>query len=310
MKDGYVVALGVPCIDEYGVAEEWPREGEKSVVRWGERKVGGMIPNAACVMAGMGRKTYLVAALNAGPNSEAIRRDLARWGLDLSHLIVDEALPDMRCVIVRTERERTILVPDSSQIRYPVDGKLRQLLLGAGCVYTSMMEFHRLENWEALAGELRENGVGLVFDLETSTFESGEDPLFRYASLLFFNEQGLEKYAAGRDGESCIRALLAGGAEAVAVTLGAEGCYCAAGKERVRLPGNRVEVVDTTGAGDTFNCAFTASWMAGRSLAYAAEFANAAAARAVTVLGSRGGIAPPERIEEWMRAFARERKEV
>lgn len=310
MRDAYVVALGIPCIDEYGEAEEWPQEGEKSIVRWAERRVGGMIPNAACVMAGMGRKTYLVTALNAGVTSEGIRRDLESWGLDLSHLIVDERLPDMRCVIIRTPRERTILVPDSSSVHYPVDEKLRKLLLGAGCVYTSMMEFHRLENWEALAGELREKGVGLVFDLETSTFENGEDPLFRYASLLFFNEKGMEKYAAGRDPEDCIRELLENGTEAVAVTLGGEGCYCASGEERVRLPGNRVEVVDPTGAGDTFNCAFTASWLAGKSLAYAAEFANAAAAHAVTVLGARGGIAPSEQIEEWMRAFARERKEV
>lgn len=309
MGEPYVAALGVACMDEYCWADTWIPEGEKGIVRWEERKVGGMIPNAAAVCAGQGLKTYLITVLNSGPAAQAIRRDLEQWGLDLRYAITDETLPDPRCIIVRTPNARTILVPDTSRIRYPVSPELRALLLGAACVYTSMMEFRRLDNWEALAAELRQAGVKLVFDLEPSTFEGPEEALFSYGSVFLFNEEGMAHYARGRDPERCMDELLSRGAEAVAVTLGADGCCCKDAGGTVRIPGNPVEVVDPTGAGDTFNCAFIACLLRGKPLAYAAEFANAAAAHAVTVLGSRGGIAPQEEIESWMRTYAQRRKE-
>ena len=307
MDENYVVALGVSCIDEYYAADQWVAEGEKGIVRCTGARVGGMIPNAACVFAGLGRKTYMVTPLNSGKNSQIIREDLEQWGLDLSYAVMDESLSDPKCIIVNTPTERTILVSDTSAVRYPVDEKLRALLMGAGCIYTSMMEFHRLEQWETLAEELAGHGVKLVFDLETSTFESWRDPLFAYASLLFFNEEGWKKMKAGRTDEECMEELFRHQTEVVVITLGAEGCYCRSRTEEVRVPGNPVKVVDPTGAGDTFNCTFTECWLSGRPLARGAELANAAGARAVTEYGPRSGIASMEEIKKWMNRFRQER---
>lgn len=97
-------------------------------------------------------------------------------------------------------------------------------------------------------------------------------------------------------------------AETVVITLGAEGCYCRTREGEVRMPGNRVQAVDTTGAGDTFNCAFTVCMLAGKSLNYAAEFANAAGAHAVTGHGARAGVASIEEIENRMDKFRQERR--
>lgn len=309
MEEKYVVALGVACMDEYYAADQWVAEGEKGIVRCTGSKVGGMIPNAACVLAGLGKKTYMITALNSGNNSRIIREDLEKWKLDLSYAITDDRLPDLKCIIVNTPAERTILVSDSSGIRYPVDEPLRELFMGAECIYTSMMEFHRLEGWEELAKSLTENGVKLVFDLETSTFDSWEDPLFQYASLLFFNEEGWKKMKYGRTDRECMEELFCHQAEAVVITLGADGCYCRSRENEVRMPGNPVKVVDPTGAGDTFNCTFTACWLSGMELADAAELSNAAGAHAVTVHGPRGGIASMEDMKKWMELFRQERGE-
>jgi len=83
------------------------------------------------------------------------------------------------------------------------------------------------------------------------------------------------------------------GAEAVIVTLGAEGVALATAAERCRLPGFRVAAVDATGAGDAFTGALLAELIRGEPLAAAARFANAAAA--LSTLGY-GAIAPlPDR---------------
>lgn len=308
MEKDYIVAIGVACVDEYYTMDHWIPEGEKGNVCFVESRIGGMIPNATCVLAGYGEKTYMITALNNQEVSKAVRSDLEKWNLDLSCAVIDKRFPDAKCMIIKTPAERTIFVSDTSTIRYPVDKKRYKLLKEAKCIYTSMMEFHRLENWEELAKDLAESGVKIVFDLETSTFDTYQDPLFDYASILIFNEEGWKKFCGKRQEKECLDSLLKGRTEVVMITLGAEGCYGRTKTEEIRIPGNKVAVVDTTGAGDTFNGSFVFSWLSGKTLKYCAEFANAAGAYAVTVQGARGGIASYEETEKRMKEFSKERQ--
>ncbi len=67
----------------------------------------------------------------------------------------------------------------------------------------------------------------------------------------------------------------------VALTLGAAGCVVWTPEGRWRVPAPAVEVVDTTGAGDTFAAAFTFGLAAGAPPTQAAARANAQAAACV-----------------------------
>lgn len=94
--------------------------------------------------------------------------------------------------------------------------------------------------------------------------------------------------------ERAAGALLAGGAELAAVTLGADGAYVATRSTTVRLPAFPVDAVDTTGAGDAFWGAFlfcilragsVPAQFTARQLEDAARFANAAASLCVQKSG-------------------------
>jgi len=76
------------------------------------------------------------------------------------------------------------------------------------------------------------------------------------------------------------------GAKIVALTLGADGTLVATPEERRRVAGRRVQAVDATGAGDTFDGAFLARIIAGDDAFAAARYANAAAALAVQGYGA------------------------
>ena len=77
------------------------------------------------------------------------------------------------------------------------------------------------------------------------------------------------------------------GVSEVALTLGANGCAIADGARRTRLPGLSVErVVDTSGAGDSFNGAYLAGRLQGCSPNQAAESALRVASRVVTHAGA------------------------
>ena len=300
MSKPYLVALGTACFDEYYSADSWVSEGDKLLVHPMEKKAVGMVANAASVMAGYGNSVYLVDFMNGGASNQELKENLASFGLNTSHIVTDDRLPDAKCIIVLTPKERTIFVLDFPRPKRVLPPQTQALLENAAYIYTTMAEIRRFENYEALLDSWRGAGAKIVFDLESTTFEDSSDVLFSKADVLLFNDIGLEKYAAGRDPDACIQALLDDGCTAVVTTLGADGCDCRTKDCHVRLPGHKVSVVDTTGAGDTFNASFTHCLLHGMDPESAAKFSNAAAARAVTILGPRGGVAPVSEVEAFL----------
>jgi ribokinase len=91
------------------------------------------------------------------------------------------------------------------------------------------------------------------------------------------------------DPEDAARALAARTGAPVLVTLGGDGALLY-DREPERLPAPAVDVVDTTGAGDTVNGALAAELAAGRSLRDAVCFALAAAALSTRAAGAREGM--------------------
>ncbi len=92
------------------------------------------------------------------------------------------------------------------------------------------------------------------------------------------------------------------GAKIVALTLGAEGTLVATPERRERVEGRRVEAVDATAAGDTFDGAFLSRIVAGDDPFQAARYANAAAALSTQ---GYGAVAPMPR-KDAVEAFLSE----
>ena len=80
------------------------------------------------------------------------------------------------------------------------------------------------------------------------------------------------------------------GPRCVVVTLGARGCRAWFEGAVTQLDGHSVQVVDSTGAGDTFVGALAAGLDGGLLMPQALRRANAAAALSCTVAGARGGM--------------------
>jgi ribokinase len=120
------------------------------------------------------------------------------------------------------------------------------------------------------------------------------DALLALTDVLTPNESELRLLAdlpAEAPVAQAAQVLLARGARAVLVTLGAAGCVLYRPQQApVSLPGRRMAVVDTIGAGDTFTGALAAALARGEALPQAMACANAAAALSVTGQGAIGGM--------------------
>lgn len=85
------------------------------------------------------------------------------------------------------------------------------------------------------------------------------------------------------------------GAQTVVIKQGADGCYLGTAAQGLSLPGFKVQVADTSGAGDAFDAGFVAAWYEDRTPEEAARVANAAGALAATRKGA--WLALPRRAE-------------
>jgi ribokinase len=108
--------------------------------------------------------------------------------------------------------------------------------------------------------------------------------------ILTPNADEARRLADHDDVEAAAKALAAKTGAPVLVTLGADGALLMRDGAATRIPVPRVQVVDTTGAGDTVNGALAAELAAGRDLPDAVRFALAAAALSTQVAGAREGM--------------------
>jgi ribokinase len=81
------------------------------------------------------------------------------------------------------------------------------------------------------------------------------------------------------------------------ITEGSKGVRYYDGTEEILVPTYKVEAVDTTGAGDTFNAAFAVALAEGKPLQESIRFANRAASLSVTKFGAQGGMPTRDEVE-------------
>jgi ribokinase len=116
------------------------------------------------------------------------------------------------------------------------------------------------------------------------------EPILRRAYVLMPNAielallTGKIDYCKGAD-------LMVGrGVKIVAVKLGSDGCYVTDGKERHLIEPVKVEVVDTTGAGDAFCAGFLYGLINEKSLVECGKLGNFVASRCIMKMGARAGL--------------------
>lgn len=146
----------------------------------------------------------------------------------------------------------------------------------------------------------RDHGVTTV--LNPAPAQPLPDALLALCDVLTPNEGELRMLAgvdAGVPLQAAADRLLARGAGAVLVTLGAQGCQLFLPAQPVlAIAGWRVPVADTIGAGDTCTGALAAALARGLPLPAAAQRANAAAALSVTGPGAIGAMPTAAQVDQ------------
>lgn len=305
MKMNYSVFIGDVALDEYYKADYWPTIKDKALVDALPVVPGGMIANAACVSAALGMNVKFLAALNNGAITKFLLDDLKKSGVDTSLVVIDDSLADSKTMIFLVEDEHTIFIPRLGIESIEITKKQLDVLANADFIYTTPTEIAAIRcgelNSEDVIDHCRRNGVKLVFDLDVDYIKDGDEERFKRLDIAFFNEVGFDSYRGPLDYQTAAERLLSYGVMLVVVTLAENGCIVYSRDGVVKSPGFKVNVVDVTGAGDTFCSSFLYALSREKGIQYAAKFANAAASICVEKLGARAGAIPQTEVEQRMR---------
>jgi sugar/nucleoside kinase (ribokinase family) len=174
---------------------------------------------------------------------------------------------------------------------------------GGGVVATAMAACARLGLRTRYVGKVGGDFWSRV-SLRTLSRE-GIDEVWPRVDLLVCNPgfvRATTGHAALEDG---LREMADRGPSRVAVTLAAKGAVGLANGRLVRVPGLRVEAVDTNGAGDVFHGACAFGELRGWPLEWVLTFANAVAAMKCRALGGRRGIPRLPEVAEFLAAHGR-----
>lgn len=285
---GRVIVLGSINRDLVVSVMNHPRPGETVSATGLVEFPGGKGANQAVAARRAGAEVALVGAIGTDGFGTAMRDFLASEDLDLSGLRLVENRPTgIALITLDAQGENSIVVvPGANEA--PDAGDAARLTFSPGDHVLAQFE---VPDAFIEAGFRLARARGARTILNPAPMKPLTPALLDLTDVLVLNEHELE-LASGRRGlvnEADIAAAaraLAGPGRNVIVTLGARGALAEGSDGPIRAAGERVDAVDTTGAGDCFVGNLAAALAEGLTLAAAMQRAGRAAAISVTRRGA------------------------
>lgn len=262
-------------------ADRIPQPGETLVGRDYRQTYGGKGSDMAVQAARLGADVAYVGVVGDDAFGRGFADLMRAEGVDTAHLRVTDERPTGVGMIIKDVRARNVIVVDmgANELFGPGDVDAAAPAIAAADVVLAQLE---IPLGTALHGLAAARAAGVTTVLNPAPAVDLRDVDLSAVDVLTPNETEA-RLTVGLPPDSPVpnaeiaEQLLARGARAVVMTLGEDGAevFTAAGSTRV--PAHRVDVVDSNGAGDSFNAGLSVALGEGRDLAEAAAFAGAVA---------------------------------
>ena len=255
---------------------------------------GGKGANQAVAAARLGEEVYMVGCVGRDAYGSLMLDALKKSGVKTDYVSVLDGVDTGTAHIILAEGDNSIIVLKGANDR--VSPK----------VVDEAFDIIATSDLVMLQHEIPMDTIGYIID---RCYEKKVPVMLNPAPYMDIPKEWIDKvtYITPNEHEAALMfqgmdrdEILKSHAGKVIMTVGSEGVLYGEGNEVVHVPGFHVPVVDTTGAGDTFNGAFAAGRAEGLSIREAIRFANAAAALSVGKIGAQGGMPWRNEVEEML----------
>ena len=298
-----IMVIGDDVVPEFGQVEKYV-----GTIRL---TVGGSSAISACGLARLGLRVAHGGIVGDDILGHAILEALRERGVDTSTVAVDPAIPTGATVHIGTGKDRAMLTATGTIDRLRAEDVPRAVLPHIRHIHAGStgIQPKLRSGLPELYHAARAAGVSTSFDTNWDPdrrFE-GIDPMLAATDVFLPNEKEAALITGESDPLAAAHALMrraqAAGrvAEAepltVVVKLGAQGALGVRGDEALRVPAERVQVVDATGAGDGFNAGFLYGFLDRRSLGECLALGVACGSLSTRAIGGVDGQATLEEAE-------------
>lgn len=302
---GKLVVLGSINADHILNLESFPTPGETVTGHHYQVAFGGKGANQAVAAGRSGADIAFIACTGDDDIGERVRRQLERDRIDVAPVrAVNAQSTGVALIFVNAEGENVIGIHAGANAALSVEQVEAEKARIAGAQALLMQLESPLESVLAAAKIAHQHQTTVV--LNPAPARDLPDELLSLIDIITPNETEAEKLTGIRvenddDAAKAARVLHEKGIGIVMITLGSRGVWVSHDGQGRRVPGFKVQAVDTIAAGDTFNGAFVTTLLEGTALDEAIRFAHAAAAIAVTRKGAQPSVPWREEIDEFLR---------
>lgn len=268
-----------------------------------QRFQGGSPANMASNMARLGGNVALVSAVGNDNLGVFLKEEIAKTGIDISHLVISDSEPTSIVLVSKTSS-----TPDF--IAYRMADKMLESKHLPDSLLAETEIFHT--TCFALSQEPAQSTIVVAAQKANSfgakvTIDCNYAPsiwpdrkqawqiIGKYCGANAFvklSEDDAERlYSYKVDNEQIMHDFHEMGAELVCLTLGGDGAIISYnfGENTYRIVGQPIKVVDATGAGDAFWSGFMTAYLDGKTIP---ECGEAATKMAILKLGHLGPLPP------------------
>ena len=253
---------------------------------------GGQAANVATWITRTNTKAHLVARTGNDPVGFALISDLDKYGVEHMNLMHSGRPTGVVVILVDSNGERTMF-PDNGA---NADLEVTDLppLDDIDGVYLSgyaLLDFRSRESVLAMIKKIKLAGKPIYFDPTTTgamKIVSREEVLSWVSmmdGILLNSEEAL--YLAAETDVQTAEKKLTQYTPLVVIKLGSKGAMGISANGSAKVPAVTTNVVDTTGAGDSFAAGFIPKWLETGDLTHALSAGAALAAKCVSSVGAR-----------------------
>ena len=294
---GKIGVVGSINMDMTVKAERIPLKGE-TLKGWDLQYIpGGKGANQAVAMAKLGAEVEMFGCVGDDAAGESLVKNLQDTGVETGHIKVVPGVPTGLAMITVGENDNTIIVVAGTNNHVDIDyvNEVKDSILE--CEIVLLQHEIPQETVEYVIALCADSGVKVVLNpgparpvkqetLEKVTYLT---PNEHEAVILFGRDISFEE-------------MMKRYPEKLVITQGSRGVStCLKNGEVILVPARKANVVDTTGAGDTLNGAFTVAVTEGKGIAEALAFANTAAGLSTEKFGAQGGMPTLEEVRAVMQ---------
>lgn len=255
---------------------------------------GGKGANQSVMAARLGARVTVVTKLGRDVFGENTINNFRQQGIDTTYVLFDEQEASGVALITVDEnsgQNSIVIAPGANFTLSPADIRASRQAIAQAQVLLCQLEIRMETTIEAF--RIAKEVESVVTILNPAPAAELPDELLQMTDILMPNEVEASMLT-GMPTETVEQAVAAGqklrerGVETVVMTLGSRGSLLIAGDgEPVHIPAERVQAVDTTGAGDAFVGSFAYLLASGRTLRDSVERAGAIATRSVLKTGTQ-----------------------